>query len=112
MSISEMEKALSRLAALDIENDAPSEEECKSAFLQAKQALKEHHQKRGANPPAFPSQYESNGELVYFPGMTLRDYFAIRSFQVRLKKYSDWTLTELTEQAYADADAMLKAREK
>jgi hypothetical protein len=43
-------------------------------------------------------------------GMTLRDYFAIRAFQTRLAKYNDWTLTELTEQAYRDADTMLKAR--
>jgi hypothetical protein len=45
-------------------------------------------------------------------GMTLRDYFAIRAFQTRLAKYNDWTLTELTEQSYADADAMLEARKK
>ena len=52
--------------------------------------------------PAFPFEYA---------GMTLRDYFAIRAFQTRLAKHSDWTLDELTEQAYMDADAMLKARE-
>lgn len=45
-------------------------------------------------------------------GMTLRDYFAIRAFQSRLAKHNDWTLDELTEQAYLDADAMLKARQK
>ena len=45
-------------------------------------------------------------------GMTLRDYFAIRAFQTRLSKHHDWTLTELTEQAYQDADAMLKARKE
>jgi hypothetical protein len=44
-------------------------------------------------------------------GMTLRDYFAIRAFQTLLAKYNDWTLGELTNQAYRDADAMLKARE-
>ena len=43
-------------------------------------------------------------------GMSLRDYFAAKAFQVRLAKYDDWTLTELTEQAYLDADAMLEAR--
>jgi len=42
--------------------------------------------------------------------MTLRDYFAIRAFQTRLAKHNDWTLTELTDQAYIDADAMLDAR--
>ena len=57
--------------------------------------------------PAFPSEHMAS-ELR--SGMTLRDYFAIKAFQVRLAKYDDWTLTELTEQAYADADAMLEAR--
>lgn len=59
------------------------------------------------NISAFPS---GTGVTPYRPGMTLRDYFAIKAFQVRLAKYDDWTLTELTEQAYADADAMLEAR--
>lgn len=58
--------------------------------------------KTNTGGPAFPG-YGA-------PGMTLRDYFAIRAFQTRLAKYNDWTLTELTEQAYLDADAMLKAR--
>lgn len=44
--------------------------------------------------------------------MTLRDYFAIRAFQTRFAKYNDWTLDELTDQAYRDADAMLAARSK
>ena len=44
--------------------------------------------------------------------ITLRDYFAIKAFQMRLVKYHDWTLTELTEQAYLDADAMLKERSR
>ncbi len=42
----------------------------------------------------------------------LRDYFAAKAFQTRLAKYNDWTLDELTDQAYRDADALLKAREK
>ena len=55
--------------------------------------------------PAFPrTQYPNE------TGMTLRDYFAIRAFQTRLEKYNDWTLDELTDQAYRDADAMLEAR--
>jgi hypothetical protein len=44
--------------------------------------------------------------------MTLRDHYAGLAFQIRFAKYDDWTLTEMTEQAYADADAMLKARNK
>ena len=47
----------------------------------------------------------------YARDMTLRDEFAGRAFQIRLAKHNDWTLTEMTEQAFADADAMLKARE-
>jgi hypothetical protein len=62
--------------------------------------------------PAFPhTRYYSKEHPIGFEiGMTLRDYFAIKSFQVRLAKYDDWTLTELTEQAYLDANAMLEAR--
>lgn len=60
--------------------------------------------------PAFPVPGFPNDEA--FNGMNLRDYFAIRAFQTRLAKHSDWTLDELTEQAYMDANAMLKAREK
>jgi hypothetical protein len=52
----------------------------------------------------YVDQYEAIG------GLSIRDYFAIRAFQTRLAKHNDWTLTELTEQSYADADAMLKAR--
>ena len=44
--------------------------------------------------------------------MTLRDHYAGLAFQIRFAKYDDWTLTEMTEQAYRDADAMLRARGK
>ena len=44
--------------------------------------------------------------------MSLRDHFAGLAFQIRFAKYDDWTLTEMTEQAYRDADAMLRARSK
>ena len=54
---------------------------------------------------AFPA-YSTND------GMTLRDYFAAKAFQARLEKYNDWTLDELSSQAYKDADAMLKARKQ
>ena len=40
----------------------------------------------------------------------LRDVFAGLAFQTRLAKYNDWTLDALTDQAYKDADALLKAR--
>lgn len=58
--------------------------------------------------PAFPVPNDAN--VNDQEGMTLRDYFAIRAFQSRLEKYKDWTLTQLTEQAYLDADSMLEAR--
>ena len=63
--------------------------------------------------PAFPVEYYDAqlDKRRVMQGMTLRDYFAIRAFQTRLAKYNDWTLDELTDQAYQDADAMLKARE-
>jgi hypothetical protein len=43
--------------------------------------------------------------------MTLRDHFAGLAFEVRFISSENWTLTEITQQAYADADAMLKARD-
>jgi len=58
-------------------------------------------------PPLFRPEHQRPA-LAY--DLTLRDYFAIRSFQTRLAKHQDWTLTELTDQAYIDADAMLDAR--
>ena len=65
--------------------------------------------------PAFPRAGNEWADMSWCEapateGMTLRDYFAIRAFQTRLAKYSDWTLTELTKQSYEDADAMLEAR--
>lgn len=61
--------------------------------------------------PAFPLQYtEVDGTEHVYAGASLRDYFAARAFQSRLAKHNDWTLTELAEQAYSDADALLEAR--
>ena len=57
------------------------------------------------NPPAFPSGY-------YVPenqGMTLRDYFAAKAMQALID--NDGLFSEIPTQAYALADAMLKARE-
>jgi len=42
----------------------------------------------------------------------LRDVFAGMAFQSRIAKYNDWSLDSLAEQAYKDADALLKAREQ
>ena len=68
------------------------------------------------NPPAFPSyEYQkSYGQMMAVGGMTLRDYFAasfVESGHI-FKSMSDGNTPELVaEQAYALADAMLKARE-
>lgn len=64
--------------------------------------------------PAFPVLIDRRHDpnFDYETGMTLRDYFAAKAFQTRLAKHSDWTLDELTKQAFYDADAMLKAREQ
>jgi len=68
------------------------------------------------NTPAFPVFPEtSGGHAAAFLGMTLRDYFAasfVESGHV-FKIISDGNTPELVaEQAYALADAMLKAREE
>jgi hypothetical protein len=47
----------------------------------------------------------------YARDMTLRDYYAGLAFEMRFIASENWTLTEITQQAYADADAMLKARD-
>lgn len=60
--------------------------------------------------PAFPLQSIGPEFAHGYAGMTLRDYFAIRAFQTRLAKYNDWTLKEITDQAWRDADVMLRAR--
>lgn len=64
---------------------------------------------------AYPFQHRhpTTGVTTSSEGMDLRDYFAGLAMQVRLitKTKNYWTLTEITEQAYMDADAMLKARE-
>ena len=58
------------------------------------------------NPPAFPT---GAGITPYYHGMTLRDYFAARAMQALID--NDGLFSEIPTQAYALADAMLKARE-
>ena len=58
------------------------------------------------NPPAFPT---GTGITPYNPGMTLRDYFAAKAMQALID--NDGLFSEIPTQAYALADAMLKARE-
>jgi len=67
------------------------------------------------NSPAFPVSFKWGKELRQYNGMTLRDYFAasfVESGHI-FKRMSDGNTPELVaEQAYALADAMLKAREQ
>ena len=63
--------------------------------------------------PAFPTEYfydqETQFERMPSEGMTLRDYFAAKAMQALVQKnYFDFT----AKNAYAMADAMLKAREQ
>ena len=53
------------------------------------------------NPSAFPDWTKD--------GMTLRDYFAAKAMQALID--NDGLFSEIPTQAYALADAMLKARE-
>ena len=64
--------------------------------------------------PAFPQPdtYHPNGQVEYgSSGMSLRDYFAAKAMQgfAGGGGYDKWEY--LTQDAYAVADAMLKARE-
>ena len=60
------------------------------------------------NPPAFPkTPFIELGTPQN--GMTLRDYFAARAMQALID--NDGLFSEIPTQAYAMADAMLKARE-
>ena len=71
--------------------------------------------------PAFPAQeqidYPSCSVMNYYPGMTLRDYFAAKFMQGfiaapdREENYSHVTRDECARRAYQMADAMLAARE-
>lgn len=68
--------------------------------------------------PAFPAVYQGDTRSDC-PGLSMRDYFATNALQALLHKDSNWregwgrcTKTELAEEAYAFADAMLVARTK
>lgn len=58
------------------------------------------------NPPAFPQPINPAEQGR---GMTLRDYFAAKAMQALID--NDGLFSEIPTQAYALADAMLKARE-
>lgn len=59
--------------------------------------------------PAFPIIGRT---AEYHYGMSPLYYFAANAFQIRLAQAEDrgWTLTEVCEQSWIDATAMLKAR--
>jgi hypothetical protein len=62
------------------------------------------------NPPAFPLHNHGVQTLgMHISGMTLRDYFAAKAMQALID--NDGLFSEIPTQAYALADAMLKARE-
>jgi hypothetical protein len=56
-------------------------------------------------PTAFPWRYED----IACTGMTLRDYFAAKAMQALID--NDGLFFDIPTQAYALADAMMKARE-
>ena len=62
------------------------------------------------NPPAFPLTSNWHNELKHYNGMGLRDYFAARAMQALID--NDGLFSEIPSQAYALADAMLKAKEQ
>jgi hypothetical protein len=66
------------------------------------------------NPPAFPIVIDMGDGVKYQNGMTLRDYFAAKTLQGYCSD-PDWrrnmTPTNTAFAAYAQADAMMKARE-
>ena len=76
--------------------------------------------------PAFPqAEVDRDGvTITHHPGMTLRDYFAAKAMQSIYAANVDWeptgtpmdeeslqVLADVAKDAYALADAMLKARE-
>ena len=60
--------------------------------------------------PAFPTG--TNGNTPYSNGMTLRDYFAGQAMNALILERADWKYAPetLAKYAYAQADAMLRAR--
>lgn len=64
------------------------------------------------NIPAFPVFPETgSGHASAFQGMTLRDYFAAKAMQGLLASDVYAPKDKFAENAYAMADAMMKARE-
>ena len=68
--------------------------------------------------PAFPfREQDGGGSFERFPGMTLRDYFAVAAMQGFCASFTGPSLEKfpfaaVAERAYQQADAMLAARER
>jgi hypothetical protein len=65
------------------------------------------------NQPAFPVEVIYTQENEMFNGMTLRDYFAAKAMQSMNSRpdYDDACAMVIAEDAYALANAMMKARQ-
>ena len=62
--------------------------------------------------PAYPGTDDHGMDRGGWPGMTLRDYFAIRAMVVMLD-WEDWdSPDQVAKAAYLQANAMLKARDE
>jgi hypothetical protein len=51
--------------------------------------------------------YERQTQLLR---QTLLDQYAMAAFNARMQKHHDWTLTDIAEQSWRDANALMKAR--
>lgn len=51
--------------------------------------------------------YERQCQLLR---QTLLDQYAMAAFNARMQKHYDWTLTEICEQSWLDAQELMKAR--
>ena len=61
------------------------------------------------NPPAFPQHYLKCEE--HMTGMTMLDHFAGLAMQAMVNRESRWEENGIAEEAYKQADAMLKERQ-
>lgn len=65
--------------------------------------------------PAFPTEGVVCSDGILYEGMTLRDYFAAKAMQGMIAR-TNWGVeddaTDISNEAYGYADAMLKAREE
>jgi hypothetical protein len=60
--------------------------------------------------PAFPNVFGIAGQEQVFPGLSFRDYFAAQSISGRVS-YQEDDFDRIAKNAYAMADAMIRARQ-